>query len=408
MKQTFFFLFISLGLSLNAQMTSVNLSMQPGYSDRVYYQFSNNTSQSFPAESWDLAFLRTSSMAIGTRVNPNIEVYEASNNPSDWNSIDPSNIGSWTQLYNSDTTWEVGAIDNGSATYGWGEYNVGNHHVEGTVIFVLKYPDDSMKKFMIEDFFGGYTIKYADWNEATSTWETDETYTLTNSTNPDHMFNYFSLQTDAEVNASPTLQTWDIVFLQYLTDVGGGMMYPVTGVFHNPEVSVAKNVEPNGTPDTSNLTFSDDINTIGYEWKNFNGTAYDIETDTYYYVKYSDGTVYRFHFTSFDGSSTGNLTLEYEEVTNLMSTVVFDKENSFSIFPNPSSDGRVEILYKNQTRENANVAVYALTGKKVFQTQLKNEGFYNQVLDLSDLASGVYLIKFQSGDFSTTEKIILN
>lgn len=408
MKQTFFFLFISLGLSLNAQMTSVNLSMQPGYSDRVYYQFSNNTSQSFPAESWDLAFLRTSSMAIGTRVNPNIEVYEASNNPSDWNSIDPSNIGSWTQLYNSDTTWEVGAIDNGSATYGWGEYNVGNHHVEGTVIFVLKYPDDSMKKFMIEDFFGGYTIKYADWNETTSTWETDETYTLANSTNPDHMFNYFSLQTDAEVNASPTLQTWDIVFLQYLTDVGGGMMYPVTGVFHNPEVSVAENVEPNGTPDTSNLTFSDDINTIGYEWKNFNGTAYDIETDTYYYVKYSDGTVYRFHFTSFDGSSTGNLTLEYEEVTNLMSTVVFDKENSFSIFPNPSSDGRVEILYNNQTRENANVAVYALTGKKVFQTQLKNEGFYNQVLDLSDLASGVYLIKFQSGDFSTTEKIILN
>lgn len=408
MKQTFFFLFISLGLSLNAQMTSVNLSMQPGYSDRVYYQFSNNTSQSFPAESWDLAFLRTSSMAIGTRVNPNIEVYEASNNPSDWNSIDPSNIGSWTQLYNSDTTWEVGAIDNGSATYGWGEYNVGNHHVEGTVIFVLKYPDDSMKKFMIEDFFGGYTIKYADWNETTSTWETDETYTLANSTNPDHMFNYFSLQTDAEVNASPTLQTWDIVFLQYLTDVGGGMIYPVTGVFHNPEVSVAENVEPNGTPDTSNLTFSDDINTIGYEWKNFNGTAYDIETDTYYYVKYSDGAVFRFHFTSFDGSSTGNLTLEYEEVTNLMSTVVFDKENFFSIFPNPSSDGQVEILYENQINGNGNIAVFSLTGKKVFETSLKNNGFYNQILDLSDLDTGVYLVKFQSGDFSTTEKIILN
>lgn len=408
MKQSFFLLFISIGFSLNAQMTTVNLSMQPGYADRVFYKFSNNTSQSFSAESWDLAFLRTSSMAIGTRVNPDIEVYEASNDPTDWNSIDPTNIGNWTQLYNSDVTWEVGAIDNGSATYGWGEYNVGNHHVEGTVVFVLKYPDNSLKKFMIEDFFGGYTFKYADWNETTSSWETDETYTLSNSTNTGHMFNYFSLQTDSEVNASPALQDWDMVFLQYLTDVGGGMMYPVTGVFHNSEVKVAENNEPNGTPDTSNLIFSEDINSIGYEWKNFNGTSYDIETDTYYYLKYPDETVYRFHFTSFDGSSTGNLAFEYEDVTHLMSTVVFDNKNSFSIFPNPSSDGRVEILYENQTTGNGNVAVFSLTGKKVFETQLKDKGFYNQVLDLSDLAQGVYLVKFEAGGFSTTEKIILN
>src|SRR5690606_38019966 len=123
---------------------------------------------------------------------------------------------------------------------------------------------------------------------------------------------------------------------------------------------------------------------------------------TYYYVKYSDGTVFRFHFTSFDGSSTGNLTLEYEEVTNLMSTVVFDKENFFSIFPNPSSDGQVEILYENQINGNGNIAVFSLTGKKVFETSLKNNGFYNQILDLSDLDTGVYLVKFQSGDFSTT------
>src|SRR5690606_40554013 len=65
---------------------------------------------------------------------------------------------------------------------------------------------------------------------------------------------------------------WDMVFRKYVTDVGGGMMYGVTGTLHNPNVTVAKNEEPSGNPDPNNLTYSEEINTIGYDWKTFNGT----------------------------------------------------------------------------------------------------------------------------------------
>lgn len=295
-----------------------SISLQPGYSDAVYYKFSNNTAQSFTASDWDIAFLRTDPMSIGVRVNDGagIEVYEASNDPANWANIDPANIANWTQLFNSDTTWTVGAFDKGSATYGWGEYNMANHHVEGSIVFVLKYADDSFKKFMIEDFYGGYTFKYADWNATSSTWEADENYVLPNSNNPDNQFNYFSLITDSEVIAAPAMSDWDLVFKQYSTDVGDGMMYPVTGVLHNPDVSVAENTEPNGNADTSNLQYSDDINTVGYDWKKYDMEAgsYTLNPDKYFYLKDANGTVYRFHFTAFGGSSTGDLTLEYEQI----------------------------------------------------------------------------------------------
>lgn len=395
--------------TINAQTTTVNLSLQPGYSDEVFYDFSTNTAQLVSVNTWDLAFLRDGQFSFATRINDGagIEVFQASNNPSDWANIDVANIASWTQLFNSDTTWTVGAFDQGTATYGWGEYNPANHHVEGTAIFVLKYADGSFKKFMIEDFYGGYTFKYADWNATTSVWETDESYTLPNSNNPNNLFNYFSLISDSEVSVAPAMNDWDIVFRKYTTDLGG-TMYAVSGVLQNPNLTVAENIEPNGNGDTSNLQYLTEINTIGYDWKTYTGSGYSIDPDKYFYLKYADGTIYRLHFLTFEGSTTGNLSFEFEDVTGQMSTVVFNAENSFRVFPNPSSDKRIQILYENNsTGENGNVRIFSLTGEKVFETQLKNNGFYNQTLNLSTLPTGIYLLKFQVGQFSSTKKIVL-
>ncbi|HET8838254.1 MAG TPA: T9SS type A sorting domain-containing protein [Flavobacteriaceae bacterium] len=410
-QQLFVICFFAMGFFVKAQETTVNLSMQSNYSDEVFYDFSTNSSQSFPAQNWEIAFLRTGDFAMATRINDGagIEVYQASDNPADWVTIDPSNLATWTQLYNSDTTWTVGAFDNGTATYGWGEYNPMNHHVSGTVVFVLKYADGSFKKFMIEDFYGGYSFKYADWNAATSSWEADENYVLSNATNPNYEFNYFNLNTDSEVIASPEMNSWDLVFKKYTTDVGAGAMYLVTGVLQNSTVTVAENIEPNGNGDTSNLAFSEEINTVGYDWKSFTGTEYTLEADKYYYLKENDGTVYRFHFTSYDGSTTGNISFAYEDVTGQMSTVVFDSENSFSIFPNPSADKRIQVLYETSITngENGKISVFSLTGKKVYETNLKNDGFYNQTIDLSRLSSGIYLVKIEIGKISQTKKLIL-
>lgn len=209
-----------LGIMVYAQET-VEISMGSGYADRVFFNLNDLQDQNFSGSNWDIAFYRMDNYVFATRVNDGkgISVYEASNDPDDWNSIDVSQAGSWSQLYNSDTDWLEGAFDQGSATYGWGEYNPATHHVEGTIIFVLEYGDGTYRKFFIEDFYGGYTFKYSTWTG--SAWSADSTVTLSSSTNTGNMFNYYSLETNSEVAAEPILDEWDLVFTKYVTDLGG-------------------------------------------------------------------------------------------------------------------------------------------------------------------------------------------
>src|SRR5690554_5019066 len=116
--------------SVSAQETTVSLSLEPGYSKNVYFDFETGQSESFDVASWDIAFMRTSAFLFAERINDGlgIEVYEASDNPDDYATINPADIDNWIQLYNSDTLWEGGAFDYGSASYGWGEYNSVTHH----------------------------------------------------------------------------------------------------------------------------------------------------------------------------------------------------------------------------------------------------------------------------------------
>lgn len=131
--------------------TTVNMTMGASYQNRVFFDLSSNTMQSQPANTWDIAFYRNSSMNFGTRINDaqNIEVYQASNNPNDWNSITTNAVSSYgSPLYNLDNTASIqeGAFEQGTATYGWGEYNPGNHHIEGRVIF---YPEICFEQYVL-------------------------------------------------------------------------------------------------------------------------------------------------------------------------------------------------------------------------------------------------------------------
>ena len=412
MKQTLHFI-IAIFLSMSfvhAQETTINMSMGAGYSQQVYYKLSTQTETSFAANLWDIAMLRTSNYAFALRVNDGIgiQVFEASNNPSDWESIDITDESSWTQLYNSDTQWNNGAFDQGSATYGWGEYNSVTHHVEGTVIFVLKYSDGTYRKFINEDFYGGYTFKYSTWDG--SEWTADQTATVANSNNPNNVYNYYSLQNDTEVVAEPAPADWDLKFTKYYTELAPNTMYSVTGVLHNELVEVAENDEPTGMPASPSLTYSTDINTIGYDWKSFTNGAFSVDSEKAFYIKYEDGTIYRLYFTAFTGSSSGDLSFNFEDVTSSLGIEDVAEGISFGIYPNPSTDKKINLVYdvNNLSADKNEVSIYSTTGQQVFKTVLyNNAGFYNKNLDLSSLANGIYILKFNSGEYSISKKIIL-
>jgi len=392
------------GLGSNAQ-TAGSVAMGAGYANQVYYKLSDGTTNQYPQNSWDIAFLRTSNFGFATRINDakNLAVFEAGTTV-DWATLNVSQESSWTQLYNSETEWEKGAFDNGSATYGWGEYNIANHHVTGAVVFVIKYSATSYKKFKIDDFFAGYTFTYATWDGAG--WGADTTVTLANATNPTSNFNYYSLETNAQVIAEPATTDWDLNFTKYNTDLGI-MMYGVTGVLHHPSLQVAENADGS----TANLEFSADINKIGYDWKTFTGGVYVVDTQKAFFVKYPNGTVYRLKFNTFAGSATGEITFNSEDVTSLLSTTTLENKASFGVYPNPSTDKKINIVYELPSGAAAQntIAVYSLTGAKVFESKMANtSGFFNQQIDLGALNAGVYVLQFQSGDYSTTKKIVLN
>lgn len=405
---------ILFGWTSHAQVVAGSVTMGPSYANQVYYKLSNQTTNAYPHASWDLAFLRTSAFAFATRINDarNIEVYEASDNIADWATIDVTQIANWTRLYNSETVWENGAFDNASATYGWGEYNPGNHHVTGAIVFVLKYANGTFRKFKIDDFFGGYTFTYATWDGAA--WGADQQVVLVNATNPTNKFNYYSLENNAAVVAEPAVADWDITFTKYKTDYfgDGSFWQDVTGVLHHPDVEVAENIEPTGTPDVSNLTFVEDINAIGYDWKTFNMSnfTYTVQTDKAFYIKLANDQIYRLTFATFVGSSTGVITFNHENVTSLfLGTDSFANNNSFAVFPNPSVDKKINVVYDVKTAGDKNsVSIYSLTGAKVFEKQIgSNAGFFNQEIDLGNLSGGVYVLQFQSGDYTATQKIVL-
>lgn len=395
---------------MHGQEITINTSMGQGYSNQLFYKLSTQSEISFAADLWDIAFLRTSAYDFSLRVNDGIgiQVFQASNNPSDWSAIDITDESSWTQLYNSDTQWDNGAFDQGTATYGWGEYNPVSHHVEGTIIFILKYSDGTYKKFINEDFYSGYTFKYSTWTG--SEWTEDLTVTIPNSNNPNNIYNYYSLQNNAEVVAEPTPSNWDLKFTKYNTEVSPNNMYLVTGVLHNDLVEVAENDESGGMPANPTLSYSTDINTIGYDWKSFTGSGFTVDSDKAFYIKYQDNTVYRLYFTAFSGSSSGDLSFNFEDVTSSLGIEDVAEGISFGIYPNPSLDKRINLVYDvNKLSSDKNkVSIYSTTGQQVFKTILNNNnGFYNKNLDLSSLANGIYILEFSSGEYSIRKKIIL-
>ena len=140
-------------VAINAQTIKGEVTMGAAYANDVYYGLADQSTNSVNRSDWDISFYRKSNMSTGIRVNDGagIQVYEASNDLSKWNAIDVANLSSWTALYNSDTDWQDGAFNNGSATYGWGDYSIANHYVNGSIIFVLKYATGEYVKLKIDN-----------------------------------------------------------------------------------------------------------------------------------------------------------------------------------------------------------------------------------------------------------------
>mgnify|MGYP003132456309 FL=1 len=75
-------------------------------------------------------------------------------------------------------------------------------------------------------------------------------------------------------------------------------------------------------------------------------------------------------------------------------------ENQFSMYPNPASNGYVNIVSKVNGEKQ--VAFFDVLGKQVINTTLTGER-----LNIAALTSGVYIVKIKQGNTSITKKLIV-
>lgn len=419
-------LFISITLSTVMMLSAQNyvqVAVGTGYAQQAYYNLSDDVVTQIANESWDVAFTTFGFADVGISINesttsvtgmpaPELILYLAPTNDF----LDTIAVDSLTnRLYNDESSWENGAL-NGVATssdpfdFGWGSYNVNNHTLNGTRVFVIKLRNDTYKKFIIESFAGGaYNLKYANLDGSD-----EQMRSIAKADFRDSPVALFSFETGATL---PATGDWDLVFCRYVTPLsdgqGGTLDYPVTGVLSAPGVEVAKaiNVNPVTVDHTAYVdSFKTELDVIGHDWKSFDFTSgWVIPNDLAYFVKTADGVIWKLVFIDFEGSSTGVSTFEKTEM-GVLSSVKNRNSNvvEASVYPNPIIDKATVAFTLKQNQNNLQMRVTDLSGKTVWQTAglSGNEGLNIFNLPRLNLPKGMYLLSIGTGANLTTLKMM--
>ena len=412
-KSTILFLsFIILLCNINALAQNESISIQPSYSNQSFYSMENGEASNVDNTNWDLAF-STGAMSSSIRINGGMgtELYlYPLGDTTDWITFNAANIANWHPVHNSDTNWYLGAFDKYSTSafdMGWGMYNMTTHYVYGDSIYAIKTVGGDWKKLWIQKLANGeYTFKYANLD---GTNEVVESIQKSNFTGKN--FAYYSLDQNTSINREPDSQEWDITFTKYITPVQG-MPYSVTGVLSNTGVNIAQveNIpDPNSYTDYNQHQMMTEMNTIGYDWKSFDMSAmsYYIDPNTCYFIKDLNNKIWRLVFTEFEGSSTGVIKFNTEEMTN--STFIAESDSdisSFEIYPNPINDENLTIVFDNSAN-NTTLDIYDLTGKNVYTKLFFGTGLQAKSMKIPNLNKGIYIVALNSKGSTFKKKLVV-
>ena len=393
------------GVTSFGQVISDQVSVQPGYTNQVYYSLENGEVSNISNQDWDLAF-DVSSFGSAIRINGQLghSVYVAETDTSNWMTVDTNGMASsWTPLYNSDINWATGALNadhdpSNSSDLGWGLYNSITHHINGTKIFAVLLPDGSVKKLMIRSLVSGtYTFRIANLDNSD-----DHTQTVVKNDYSGKNFAYYSFSNNTVSDREPGSGDWDIVFTKYIGELSPNVHYGVTGALTNNYIEV---YEATGD-DAEDLVFDPtyqfetDINVIGYDWKTFSfGIGSFVITDSLaYFIKTPHGDYWKLVMTGFGGSANGDIMFTKEKIgiANITKTDV----TAMTVYPNPTT-GSLRID-SPETLET--VSVYNYDGQLVFTT---NEVINTIEINLANLPNGMYLLKTmtENGQIAT-QKIV--
>ena len=393
---------------ISPQAQTVQISMGNNYANQVFYSMQNGEIKNISNDNWDLAFTTDQyASTIRTNDGKGVELYTYHlGDTSDWQNINASIMNNLSPgMYNSEISWYDGAFENnslGHPDYGWGVYNMINHNVTGDSLYIIKTINGNWKKIWIQELTtaGEYIFKFANLDGSN---EITQSILKTNYT--DKNFIYFSIDQNTIIDREPISSEWDITFTKYISPVQA-MPYPVTGVLTNNNTEVAKATgvtDPLTYFDYSNHNFNSEINSIGYDWKSYQG-SFVVDANRCYFIKDKIENIWRLVFNSFDGMSTGNVEFNTELIFNTSSENI-NKASSLNVFPNPTTQNTNLIF---DFEEECLINIYDISGVQVYSNQLNSTGLELINLPTGNFDAGLYfLVVYKENRVLAKEKLIV-
>ena len=403
----FLFILCISNYSLHAQIAD-SIFLSSSYSNQSFYSLSNGEVLNTDNTNWDLAFsIVPMNSCIRINGGKNVELYSYHlGDTSSWNSINQNIINSLNQpLYNSDTSWSLGAFDlyqTSPFDMGWGVYNIITHHVTGDSLYIMKTINGNWKKLWIQSLAGGvYNFKYANLD---GTSQINQVIDKNNYS--DKNFIYYSLDNNMIEDREPINTGWDITFTKYIA-LDMPMPYSVTGVLANAGIQVAKATQVSSPLTYNNYnahTFMTEMNTIGYDWKYYDMSLgyYVLSNDLCYFVRDNAGGIYRLVFLGFEGMSTGKIVFNVESLSLTNSTDVLSN-HSISIFPNPTLNITNIVV---DTKEEGELIVFDISGKQIYQKYF-DAGFNAYTFSAASFGKGIYIINTMIGEVNNQKKLVV-
>jgi hypothetical protein len=87
--------------------------------------------------------------------------------------------------------------------------------------------------------------------------------------------------------------------------------------------------------------------------------------------------------------------------------VVKTAQNSFTLYPNPSTDGLFKLAFNTSGRQDVIILIYDQMGRIVAQNEYQNTLNQTYDYDLTGLRSGIYFINAKGQDFVRSKKLLI-
>lgn len=381
--------------SMQAQeLLSDQISLEPGYTDMVFYSFSEGQTGTAEQAAWDLAFDITE-MGTGIRINGGVGaelfLYGTS---EQWDVVDTTGWAQTETLRNESSSWDMGAFNQGGDgmfDLGWGVYDVVTHVVAGDKIYLYYAPDGSVKKVQIQNLdLGIYSFRFADL-EGTNLVE----MTLDKADYPGRNMVYLNLATAELLDLEP--MDWDVMFFRYMENIGNEVFYSVVGGLVNRGVEVQElsgllypmTDETFGTDLFSSLT-----NEIGSDWKSYTpGVGYVLASDRAYFMMDTDGFIWRLVFTEYGGTATGTIGFNYVLENGVDGVNDPVNQVDFVLYPNPALRNQDFTLTANAPVQAVRVLDAAGRWVEVERSEL---GSNSVVVSTAGMACGFHIVEVQT------------